>query len=86
MIKGIISMFVGAILTAAIIVGLIWLLFSGFLLLIFGVMIIAAAILFIAIFIFALIVFFAFFYYIVEKKPTNSPGNYKLEMEKGKNE
>ena len=86
MIKGLISMFLGAIIIAAIIVGLIWLLFSGFLLLIFGAIVIAAAILFLAIFIFAFIAFFAFFYFIAEKKPTNTPGEYTLDMEKGKNE
>ena len=90
MIKGILGMLLGALITALVIIGLIYLLFSGILLWIAGILIggviIAALILFIIIFVFAILIFFAFFYYIAEKKPTITPGDYSLDMSKGKHE
>ena len=90
MIKGLASALLGALVVAAIIAGIIYLFFSGILLSILGFavggLIVAAIILFAIVFIFALIVFFALFYYMAEKKPEVTPGEYKLEEEKGKNE
>ena len=90
MIKGIFGMLLGALIAALVIIGLIYLLFSGILLwlaaILIGGVIVAALVLFVIIFVFAIIIFFAFFYYVAEKKPTMTPGNYTLEMEKGKHE
>jgi hypothetical protein len=90
MIKGIIAALLGALIVAGIIVGVIYLFFSGVLLWLFGFiiegLIAAAIILFIIVFAFALIVFLALFYYMAEKTPEITPGEYKLEEEKGKNE
>lgn len=90
MIKGILSMIFGAIFTAAIIVGIIYLLFSGILIWLFGAFIIsvivAAILLFVILFVFLLLLFFAFFYYVAEKKPSVKPGEYSFDMEKGKHE
>ncbi len=90
MIKGLLSALFGALLVAAVIAGIIYLFFSGMLLSILGFvaggLIVAAIILFGIVFIFAIIIFFALFYYMAEKKPEVTPGEYKLEEEKGKNE
>ena len=90
MIKGIISMFLGAIITALIIFGIIYLFFSGIIFWIVGAIavtfMLGAIILLIIVFIFMLLLFFAFFYYFAEKKPTISEGEYTLDMEKGKHE
>jgi amino acid transporter len=90
MIKGLVSAFFGALVFATIIVGIVYLFFSGILLSILGLvvggLIVAAVILFFIVFILALIIFFALFYYMAEKKPEVMPGEYKLEEEKGKNE
>ena len=90
MMKGIISMILGALLITAIIIGAIYLLFSGILFWLLGIiavgMILIVAILFIFVFVFVFLLIFAFFYYFAEKKPTLSSGNYTLDMEKGKNE
>jgi len=90
MIKGIVAAIFGALLVAAIIVGLIWLVASGVFLAIFGfivgAVVIAAILMFFLIFLFAVIIFFAVFYYMAEKSPTVTPGEYKLSEEKGKNE
>ena len=90
MIKGLISALLGALVVAAIISGVAYLFFSGILLSILGFviggLIVAAILLFAIVFIFTLIVFFALFYYMAEKKPEVTPGKYKLEEEKGKNE
>lgn len=91
MIKGIAAALLGALAVAAIITGIVYLLFSGLILWLFGFIVgsllVAAIIFFIVIFVFAIIVLFALFYYMAEKKPTiQTHGNYKLEDEKGKNE
>jgi len=90
MIKGLLSALFGALLVAAVIAGIAYLFFSGMLLSILGFvaggLIVAAIILFGIVFIFAIIIFFALFYYMAEKKPEITPGEYKLEEEKGKNE
>jgi len=90
MIKGLLSALFGALLVAAVIAGIAYLFFSGMLLSILGFvaggLIVAAIILFGIVFIFAIIIFFALFYYMAEKKPEVTPGEYKLEEEKGKNE
>ncbi|MCK4347907.1 MAG: hypothetical protein KAW47_04750 [Thermoplasmatales archaeon] len=90
MIKGLVSALFGALVVAAIIAGIVYLFFSGMLLSILGFvaggLIVAVIILFAIVFIFALIVFFALFYYMAEKKPEVTPGEYTLEEEKGKNE
>ncbi|MCK5030340.1 MAG: hypothetical protein KAR64_02640 [Thermoplasmatales archaeon] len=90
MIKGLLSALFGALLVAAVIAGIVYLFFSGMLLSILGFvaggLIVAAIILFGIVFIFAIIIFFALFYYMAEKKPEVTPGEYKLEEEKGKNE
>jgi phosphotransferase system glucose/maltose/N-acetylglucosamine-specific IIC component len=90
MIKGLLSALFGALLVAAVIAGIVYLFFSGMLLSILGFvaggLIVAAIILFGIVFIFAIIIFFALFYYMAEKKPEVTPGEYKLEEEKGKND
>ena len=90
MIKGIFAAILGALLVAAIIVGIIYLFFSGILLWLAGIfvagIIIGAIIMFIILFVFFILIFFALFYCMAEKKPTITPGEYKLEEEKGKNE
>ena len=90
MIKGLLSALFGSLLVAAVIAGIAYLFFSGMLLSILGFvaggLIVAAIILFGIVFIFAIIIFFALFYYMAEKKPEVTPGEYKLEEEKGKNE
>ena len=90
MIKGLLSALFGALLVAVVIAGIVYLFFSGMLLSILGFvaggLIVAAIILFGIVFIFAIIIFFALFYYMAEKKPEVTPGEYKLEEEKGKNE
>ena len=91
MIKGIAVALLGAFIVAAIITGIIYLIFTGLLLwiagIILGSLIIAMIIFFIIIFLIALVMFFAFFYYLAEKKPTiQKHGDYKLDDEKGKNE
>jgi phosphotransferase system glucose/maltose/N-acetylglucosamine-specific IIC component len=87
-IKGTVSALFAALLVAAFV--LVILHFSGSLLwlaenLIIGI-IFAAILLFIAIFIFAIIVFLALFYFIAEKKPEETPGEYRLDEEKGKHD
>ena len=88
MIKGILSMILGALLITTIIIGAFY--FSGAILFLLGMiaigMLFIVALLFILVFIFVFIGIFAFFYYFAEKKPTISTGNYTLDMEKGKNE
>ena len=83
MIKGIVAAIIGALIIAAIVVGIIWLFASGVFLLLFGfigdAVIIAAVLFFIMIFVFALIVLFALFYYMAEKPPTIKPGEYKFK-------
>ncbi len=90
MMKGLFAMMAGAFLTALLIAGIVYLFFSGFLLMLFGFLaagiIIAAVVFFIIVFIFAIVVFFALFYFMAEKKPSVTHGEYDLKMEKGKNE
>lgn len=90
MMKGILAMFAAAFVTALLIAGIAYLFFSGFLLVLLGFIaggiIIAAVIFFVIVFIFAIVVFFAVFYFMAEKKPSVTPGEYDLKMEKGKNE
>jgi phosphotransferase system glucose/maltose/N-acetylglucosamine-specific IIC component len=90
MIKRLVSALFGALVVAAVISGIVYLFFSGILVSILGFVIggllVAAMVLFAIVFIFALILFFALFYYLAEKKPEVTPGEYKLEEEKGKNE
>ena len=47
---------------------------------------IAFILIFILLFALGFVMFFAAFYYMIEKKPTVTPGEYTLDMEKGKNE
>jgi membrane protein implicated in regulation of membrane protease activity len=88
--KGIIGILLGAILVAVIILGVLWLIFSGFILwiagFVLGSLIVAAIIVFIVIFVVAVIVFFALFYYLAEKSPQVEPGEYTLKDQKGKND
>jgi hypothetical protein len=88
MIRGLLSVILAALIVALIILGIFH--FAGLILWLAGILvvgvIIAAVILFIVILVFAVIVFFALFYYMAEKKPEITPGDYKLEEEKGKNE
>ncbi len=90
MIKGLLSAVLGALIIAAIIVGLIYIIFSGIILWVAKVLLIgfifAVIVLFLVFFIFILIAIIVLFYYIVEKKPTITPGEYNLDMEKGKHE
>ena len=90
MIKGLFSILFGTFIVTCIIVGIIYLFFSGILLSVLGFIvggvIAATIILFIIIFFFALILIFALFYYISEKKTEIKPGEYKIEQEKGKTE
>ena len=90
MIKGFAAALAGAIVASLIVVGLIYLFFTGILAWIIGIftvgMFIAVAIIFVITFIIFLLMFFAFFYYLAEKKPEIKPGEYKLDQEKGKNE
>jgi hypothetical protein len=48
--------------------------------------IVAVILSFILLFALGFVIFFAAFYYMIEKKPTVTPGEYTLDMEKGKNE
>lgn len=90
MIKGIFSMILGALITTLIIIGLIYLFFSGLLFWIAGAIavtfIIAVFIFLVVVFLFMILIFFVLFYFIAEKKPTYQEGNYTLDMEKGKHE
>ena len=51
-----------------------------------GLGILAMILVFVLLFAFGFVLFFAAFYYMIEKKPTVTPGEYTLEMEKGKND
>ena len=88
MIKGILGVFVAAIIFSAAI--FLILNFIGVIAIIVGIFavgfIIAAILIFILIFAFGFILFFAAIYYILEKKPTVTPGEYTMDMQKGKNE
>jgi hypothetical protein len=88
MIKGLVGVLIAAVLFATAVY--IILHFLGVLAIIAGFLIALGIIAFILIFIllFALgfVLFFAALYYMVEKKPTITPGEYTLNMEKGKNE
>lgn len=90
MIKGIAAIILGSLLLALAVVGIFYLLFTGILLWIAaffaGAFIIAALILFVLAFLLCILMFFAFFYYLAEKKPVVTPGQYRLDEEKGKNE
>ena len=88
MIKGILSAIIGAVIISALILGLLY--FLGFIILIAKLFMIgltyAVVIVFLLLFVFFLVSLFLLFYYMAEKKPTVTPGEYKLEMEKGKGE
>jgi membrane protein implicated in regulation of membrane protease activity len=84
MIKGIAGVLIAAALFAAAVY--IILHFLGALLIFVGLGILAMILVFIALFAFGFVLFFAAFYYMIEKKPTVTPGEYTLKMEKGKNE
>ena len=90
MIKGIAAMLLAALISAGIIVGFFHLFLSGIIywfVAIFAVAsIVAILMLFGITFIFCIIIFFALFYYLAEKTPEITPGEYKLDEEKGKNE
>ena len=90
MIKGIAAVVLGAVLVAVIILGVLWLIFSGLILwiagFVLGSLIVAGIIVFIVLFVLAVIVFFALFYYLAEKSPQVEPGEYILEDQKGKND
>ena len=90
MIKGIIGAILGALVVALLLLGFIWLVFSGLILwiagFILGSLIIAGIILFAIIFVFAVIAFFALFYFLAEKSPKVEAGNYTLKQQKGKGE
>lgn len=90
MMKGILSMILGAIITTLIVFGLIYLFLSGIIFWIMGAiavtLILAVIIFLVIVFIFILLIFFALFYFIAEKKPTTQSGEYTLDMEKGKHE
>jgi len=51
-----------------------------------GLGILAMILIFIVLFALGFVMFFAAVYYMIEKKPTVTPGEYTLSMEKGKNE
>jgi len=88
MIKGLLGVFVAAVLFAAAVY--IILHFLGIIAIIaafliaFGIL--AFIIIFILLFAFGFILFFAAIYYMIEKKPTVTPGEYTMDMQKGKNE
>jgi hypothetical protein len=86
--KGLVGVLIAAVLFAAAVY--IILHFLGVLKIIAGFLVVLGLIAFVLIFIllFAMgfVLFFAAFYYIIEKKPTVTPGEYALDMEKGKNE
>ena len=88
MIKGFLSAIIGSIIIAALILGLFY--FIGIIVLIAGFFLIGLVytivIVFILLFVFFLISLFLLFYYMAEKKPMVKPGEYKLDMEKGKND
>ena len=88
MMKGLVGVLIAAVLFAAAVY--IILHFLGIIAIIAGFLIALGIIAFILIFIllFALgfVLFFAALYYMIEKKPTVTPGEYTLDMEKGKNE
>lgn len=88
MIKGIAGVLIAAALFAAAVyiilhfLGIIVIIAAMFV----GLGILAMILVFIALFAFGFVLFFAAFYYMIEKKPTVTPGEYTLKMEKGKNE
>jgi len=88
MIKGLVGVLIAAALFAVAVY--IILHFLGVLAIIAGFLIalglIAFIIIFILLFALGFVMFFAAFYYMIEKKPTVTPGEYTLDMEKGKNE
>ena len=90
MIKGIAAAILGALLVGVVVLGVLWLVFSGLILcvagFVLGSIIIAGIIVFVIIFVFAVVAFFALFYYLAEKTPNVEPGDYKLKDQKGKNE
>lgn len=86
MIKGLIMVFLSAILFATVVYILLHLVgvltFLASFLLALGI--IAFIIIFILLFAFGVVLFFIAIYYVFEKKPTSTPGNYTLDMEQGK--
>lgn len=78
----------GAAIFAGVVISIIYLFFIGliysFLEIIAGGVMIAVIIMFLLVFIISAFTFFAMIYYMAEKKPTITPGDYKLEEEKGK--
>jgi len=88
MIKGIAGVLIAAALFAAAVY--IILHFIGVIAIILAVLvgfgILAMILIFIALFAFGFVLFFAAFYYMIEKKPNVTSGEYTLKMEKGKNE
>ena len=88
MIKGLAGVLIAAILFAAAVYVVLH--FLGVIAMIAAFLVMSAIIVFILIFIllfiFGFILFFAAIYYMIEKKPTVKPGEYTLDMEKGKNE
>jgi uncharacterized RDD family membrane protein YckC len=88
MIKGLAGMILAAIIFAAVL--FLILNFIGVIALIVGILaigfIVVAILMVIVLFIFGFLLFFALFYYMFEKKPEITPGNYTLDMVKGKNE
>lgn len=90
MMKGIMSMIGGAFVVALLLAGIAYLFFSGFLLALFGFLlgglVIAAVLFFVIVFLFAVVVFFALLYFLAEKKPEVTPGEYDLTQEQGKHE
>jgi len=88
MIKGLLGVVVAAVIFAAIAYGILQILGIIALIAAFFVVlgVLAFFLIFMLLFVFGFILFFAAIYYMIEKKPTVTPGEYTLNMEKGKNE
>jgi hypothetical protein len=88
MMKGLLGVFIAAVLFAVGVYIILDLL--GVLAMIVGFLvalgILAFVLVFIVLFAFGFVLFFAALYFMIEKKPTVRPGDYTLDMEKGKNE
>ena len=88
MIKGLLGVIVAAVIFAAVAYGILQVLGIIAMIATFFVVlgIFVFFLIFVLLFVFGFILSFAAIYYMIEKKPTVTPGEYTLDMEKGKNE
>ncbi len=88
MLKGIAGMLLGTLVTVAIILGVLYF-FNVFAIIAAALalsILVIAVIIGVAVFLFVIFAFFMLFYYLAEKTPEVTPGNYTLDQQKGKHE